>query len=959
MPLANSGTISLSQIQTEFGGANPISMSEYYTNAVSGFTTGIIGLPASGTTVSLSVFRGKAKTSISTEIVVAGTTSTTIGTTDRCIVFPYSGTGTTKDYTFTTTEPLIFDILMIGGGGAGGYDRAGGGGAGSCIIAVSQTLGAGTYNIKVGKGQTAYNNYQGQPAGFGYDSEIYLNTSILYRAKGGGMGGSGADNNANVGGCGGGAASQGPFNGGSATNLNYIAGNLVNANTITTTYANLGFKGGAQFVPYDGNNLNYLDGAGGGGIGAAGVDHNIGDINGKAGGAGLNQVSINGTPYNFQSYFANGGTFGDNGYIGGGGGGGNLAAGVNGNGGVGGGGSGGGSSALANTGGGGGGGAAGGGMGGNGGSGIVIARYRKLSIPTEIVVAGTTSIIIGATDRYISFPYSGTAATKDYTFTTTENLICDILVVGGGGGGGKRGGGGGGAGACLYHKNVNLNAGTFTVGVGKGGLYGGTTGTSWTTIPASPGGDSTLIYNSTTKYRAKGGGGGQGGDGDVNSNTSGGSSGGGNWVGIADGLSTNNIFDGSTVSIVSNQYVNTLTSPEGCRGNVGGNQLSNYKGGGGGGAGSAGMNHDPEATTNDGYGGLGLSIDITGASVVYAGGGNGSDYMAGHGIEPGDQTQSFNPAYPTIQSRGGGGYGSDNGTAQNGLDGTGGGGGGQGSDSSTTLAGSGGSGIVIIRYRRYHPYLLNNYAPLTAGVAVPYSDLCTTIVSSTGQTAYDNLPVVSYGGYNWLLQHNFGTTGRWSGLQLRNFTTGLTIFSNAQLTSQNYTSFPSATSQIYTDWAPGWSYGSAYGIGGFNNTTNNGPNNIYSNYNTLFQPYFTSLGYSSMSNPSTSSSMIMYIPSWAKQVCLVAADLFRENNAGSNTRKNSYWWSANGTTWTNLGIASWRGSINGGDQYGSNISQDPSSNADMMVFNVSTAGYLLILESGNTITSIAFVLLKP
>lgn len=257
-----------------------------------------------------------------------------------------------------------------------------------------------------------------------------------------------------------------------------------------------------------------------------------------------------------------------------------------------------------------------------------------------------------------------------------------------------------------------------------------------------------------------------------------------------------------------------------------------------------------------------------------------------------------------------------------------------------------------------YPYLLNNYAPLTTGVAVPYSDLCTTVVTSTGQSAYDNLPVVSYGGYNWLLQHNFGTTGRWNGLQLRNFTTGLTIFSNAQLTSQNYTSLPSTTSQIYTDWAPGWSYGSAYGIGGFNNTTNNGPNNIYSNYNTLFQPYFTSLGYSSLTNPGNSSSMIMYIPSWAKQVCLVAADLFREDNSGSNTRKNSYWWSANGTTWTNLGVASWRGSING-DPYGSNISQNPSSNADMMVFNVSTAGYLLILESGNTISSIAFVLLKP
>jgi hypothetical protein len=850
---------------------------------------------------------------------------------------------------------------MIGGGGAGGYDRAGGGGAGSCIIAVSQTLGAGTYNIKVGKGQTAYNNAQNPAAiGFGYDSEIYLNTSILYRAKGGGMGGSAADNNANAGGCGGGAASQGPFNGGSATNLNYIAGNLVNANTITTTYANLGFKGGNQLVGWNGSNGDQLDGAGGGGIGAAGVDHNVGEINGTAGGTGLNQVSINGTPYNFQSYFANGGTFGDNGYIGGGGGGGNLAAGVNGNGGVGGGGSGGGSSALANTGGGGGGGAAGGGMGGNGGSGIVIARYRKSSIPTEIVVAGTTSIIIGATERYISFPYSGSGATKDYNFTTTENLLCDILIVGGGGAGGNSMGGGGGAGGIVYAINQTLSTGTYTVKVGRGGI--GLTLTDATgqgTIGIDQdGGESSLMNSNGSSYisltlggvsqQLRGYGGGGGGiyynPSFVNGRN------GGSGGGCTESNNNGYVVNTAGSATQPNTYWNGTTYVVGGKaGRQNTTTAQDYQAGGGGGLGSLSTDY---RNGNDG-----VAINITGTSQFYAAGGGAGQYidtstsagLGGSGIG-GNGRIWTGSAYAAVPRN----------VATSGVNGTGSGGGGAAyTQSPVSPAGNGGSGIVIIRYRRYHPYLLNNYAPLTAGVAVPYSDLCTTIVSSTGQTAYDNLPVVSYGGYNWLLQHNFGTTGRWSGLQLRNFTTGLTIFSNAQLTSQNYTSFPSATSQIYTDWAPGWSYGSAYGIGGFNNTTNNGPNNIYSNYNTLFQPYFTSLGYSSMSNPSTSSSMIMYIPSWAKQVCLVAADLFRENNAGSNTRKNSYWWSANGTTWTNLGIASWRGSINGGDQYGSNISQDPSSNADMMVFNVSTAGYLLILESGNTITSIAFVLLKP
>ena len=81
--------------------------------------------------------------------------------------------------------------------------------------------------------------------------------------------------------------------------------------------------------------------------------------------------------------------------------------------------------------------------------------YNSIAaLPTEISVVGATSTTIGNFDRCIVFPYSGTATTKDYTFTTTENLICDILIVGGGGGGGSgtgtRGlGGAGGSGIVI------------------------------------------------------------------------------------------------------------------------------------------------------------------------------------------------------------------------------------------------------------------------------------------------------------------------------------------------------------------------------------------------------------------------------------------------------------------------------------------------------------------------------
>ena len=61
---------------------------------------------------------------------------------------------------------------------------------------------------------------------------------------------------------------------------------------------------------------------------------------------------------------------------------------------------------------------------------------------------------------------------------------------------------------------------------------------------------------------------------------------------------------------------------------MGGTQVQDYKGGGGGGAKTRGDNHDvadTNPTTADGYGGLGLDIDITGTLVTYAGGGGGSE----------------------------------------------------------------------------------------------------------------------------------------------------------------------------------------------------------------------------------------------------------------------------------------------------------------------------------------------
>ena len=293
-----------------------------------------------------------------------------------------------------------------------------------------------------------------------------------------------------------------------------------------------------------------------------------------------------------------------------------------------------------------------------------------------------------------SYTYSGTANTADFARVFPKNTTSDILVIGGGGGGGKRHGGGGGAGTLMYHKNIILN-GTYNIKVGKGGAGHSSTITT-TTSTALDGNFSQFVKSDGTQnYYAVGGGRGTGSLGPpgnpapyVYANTNGGQ---GYLYDSNLTLSSGNIFNGVPVAVSNKEYVNTLPLPEGCRGNIGGTQINNYKGGGGGGAGGAGMNHGEESTLDDGYGGLGLAIDITGKSVVYAGGGNGTAWQS-------TLSQVFNPLYPTIESRGGGGFGSETGIPQNGLDGTGGGGGAQGNDTEGNPSGAGGSGIVIIRY---------------------------------------------------------------------------------------------------------------------------------------------------------------------------------------------------------------------------------------------------------------------
>ena len=63
MPTPSIGLpISFSDIQTEFGGINPIEIDEYYQNAVPGYTTGVIEIPNIGALISMNMFYDKSKT---------------------------------------------------------------------------------------------------------------------------------------------------------------------------------------------------------------------------------------------------------------------------------------------------------------------------------------------------------------------------------------------------------------------------------------------------------------------------------------------------------------------------------------------------------------------------------------------------------------------------------------------------------------------------------------------------------------------------------------------------------------------------------------------------------------------------------------------------------------------------------------------------------------------------------
>jgi hypothetical protein len=187
---------------------------------------------------------------------------------------------------------------MIGGGGAGSGGSGNGSGAGACIVAINQTLPAGSCIVNVGAGG-AYAG--GNLNNNGSDSFITVANSDRYRAKGGGCAVNGYGIAGINGGCGGASGFSGGAGipGGAAVDTNVVS--LNNGTTRTTApsidnthlYAVMGNAGSGSGP---GNGTVYT---GGGGIGTAGTPGSAGN--------GRFSVTINGTEYIFRTHFANGG----------------------------------------------------------------------------------------------------------------------------------------------------------------------------------------------------------------------------------------------------------------------------------------------------------------------------------------------------------------------------------------------------------------------------------------------------------------------------------------------------------------------------------------------------------------------------------------------------------------------------------------------------------------------------
>jgi hypothetical protein len=189
-----------------FGGTNPITMSEYYNNNASGFTTGVTGIPNSGATISISHFYGKAKASSSSLYAFTAHTFTNASATGRTgpIISQarsaYSGAtwaqDTTNNYLNMTTQGI--QEWKVPATGSYTIDVAGA--AGGITGGITPGYGArmvGTFNLTQGTvlailvGQQGVVKTNGCNAGGGGGTFVWNKSSTSQPLIAGGGGGGG------------------------------------------------------------------------------------------------------------------------------------------------------------------------------------------------------------------------------------------------------------------------------------------------------------------------------------------------------------------------------------------------------------------------------------------------------------------------------------------------------------------------------------------------------------------------------------------------------------------------------------------------------------------------------------------------------------------------------------------------------------------------------------------------
>ena len=334
-----------------------------------------------------------------------------------------------------------------------------------------------------------------------------------------------------------------------------------------------------------------------------------------------------------------------------------------------------------------------------------------IGLPTNIdfIDGGYTSIAVPSTtnELYAYLANDVITASKQIRFTLKQRMIVDLLLVGGGGAGGNYHGGGGGGGGVFYGKDLVMEAGSYVMIVGRGGV--GVQGATTQRSPNANGAPTMLCYDDgfLTPVRFSLGGviqqaiGVGGGSGATNNAVPPKLTG---WDGGSGGGSTDSITNGYAVN-AGGVATQPVTFWNGTSYEVGGTAgRSNtagvgeeWAGGGGGGTASA-----PVPTTNYTCGKRAVQVPFmpTINYQVSAGGGGGA-------FSTTDLSATIGLGGDTVLGAIIGGYGAfkvvgglnTSHPATDGANNTGSGGGGSGVATYFSKAGNGGTGIAVIRYK--------------------------------------------------------------------------------------------------------------------------------------------------------------------------------------------------------------------------------------------------------------------